>query len=92
MPLTNGYTQLTGTERRLLLLIARLDGAPCSKARMAECVGRCAHTVDRAIRRLREMGAIESIPAYAENGGQVANSYRVASADALAEALRRSGD
>ena len=89
---TNGRMRLSETERRVLFLIACLDGAPCPKAQMAERVGRCVRSVDRAVKRLRQEGAIESVPTYAADGGQAANSYRVTSVDALAEALRRTGD
>lgn len=92
MSTTKGHVRLSGTERGVLLLIAQLDGAPCAKARMAESVGCCVHSVDRAVKRLRQEGVIESVPTYGEDGGRRANIYRVTSADALAEALRHTGD
>ena len=88
MPTTEGRVRLNGTEKMALLLIAQLDGAPCSKAEMAARIGRCANSVDRAIKHLRQEGVIESVPTFSEDGGQGANSYRVASVDALAAALR----
>lgn len=56
---------------------------------MAGRIGCCVRSVDRAVKRLRQEGAIESVPTFAEDGGQGANSYRVSSAEALAAALRR---
>ena len=81
--------RINKTERSVLLLIAQLDGTPCSKAEMASRIGCCVRSVDRAIRSLRQKGAIESAPTFAEDGGQGANSYRVASVEALAAALRQ---
>lgn len=92
MSTTAGCVRLNGTERSALLLIAQLDGAPCSKAEMAGRIGCCMRSVDRAIKRLRQEGAIESVPTFAEDGGQGANSYRVSSAEALAAALRRASE
>lgn len=92
MSTTEGHVRLNRTEGSALLLIAQLDGAPCSKAEMASRIGCCVRSVDRAIKRLRQEGAIESVPTFAEDGGQGANSYRVSSAEALAAALRRASE
>ena len=92
MSTTAGCVRLNGTERSALLLIAQLDGAPCSKAEMAGRIGCCMRSVDRAIKHLRQDGVIESVPTFSEDGGQGANSYKVSSAEALAAALRRASE
>ncbi|HIZ17947.1 MAG TPA: hypothetical protein IAA22_02385 [Candidatus Olsenella stercoravium] len=81
--------RLTPTERAIVLLVAELGGEPCSKARMAERLGRNEKTVDRLLSGLRRDGVISAEPAFAPSGGQLANSYRVADVDALAECVHR---
>lgn len=73
----SGERRLTPTEKRILLLIERLDGNNCTKAEMAEILGRNEKTVDRLLSRLRREGIVESRPAFEGNGAQRANSYRV---------------
>ena len=92
MSTTEGHVRLNRTEGSALLLIAQLDGVPCSKAEMASRIGCCVRSVDRAIKHLRQEGAIESVPTFAEDGGQGANSYKVSSVEALAAALRRASE
>ena len=81
--------RLTPTERDIVLLVAELGGEPCPKARMAELLGRSEKTVDRLLSGLRRRGVVAAEPAFAPSGGQLANSYRVADVDALAECVRR---
>ena len=81
--------RLTPTERAIVLLVAELGGEPCPKARMAELLGRSEKTVARLLSGLRRRGVVATEPAFAPSGGQLANSYRVADVDALAECVRR---
>ena len=81
--------RLTPTERAIVLLVAELGGEPCPKARMAELLGRSEKTVARLLSGLRRRGVVAAEPAFAPSGGQLANSYRVADVDALAECVRR---
>ena len=84
-----GEVRLTPTERAIILLVNELDGRPCSKALIAERLGRNEKTVSRLISGLRRRGVLVSSPAYGPNGAQLANSYRVTDVDALGESVRR---
>ncbi len=68
---------LTPTERRILAFVIEHEGERCSKALIAERLGRNQKTVDRLIARLRKEGYLEVEPVWGENGGQLANSYRL---------------
>lgn len=69
---------------RVLEIIARdteRTGVSCfAKRDLAEALGCNVRSIDRAIRRLRREGAIESVPRYSDSGAQLANAYRATSA------------
>ena len=50
-----------------------------NKNDLALSLGCSAHTVDRALARLRRSGALTSTPIYDELGGQLGNEYRATS-------------
>lgn len=53
------------------------NGVSCfTKRDLADALGCSIRSVDRAIRRLRSEGAIESVPRYGNSGAQLANAYR----------------
>lgn len=58
------------------------DGVSCfTKRDAAEALGCDVTSIDRAVRRLRAEGAIESVPRYSATGAQLANAYRETSAN-----------
>lgn len=67
---------LTPTARMILSFVKRHEGRPCSKAQIAAALGRSQKTIDRLISELRAQGLLVSEPVYADNGGQLANTYR----------------
>lgn len=77
-----GACHLTPSQQRALGYIAAqtavAGGVRCTKREMAEMLGCDVKTVDRAIAHLRREGLIEVEPRYHENGGQLANTYRIA--------------
>ena len=69
---------LTPTERRLIVYMRSHHGKlSCSKALLAEELGRSVKTVDRSIAGLRRKGMLQVESAWAENGGQLPNTYRL---------------
>ena len=74
----------TFVHERVLELIERdteRDGVSCfAKRDLAAALGCNVRSVDRAIRRLRSEGAIESVPRYGDSGAQLANAYRATAA------------
>lgn len=70
--------RLTPTERRIIAYVAGHEGQRCSKAQIAQELGRNVKTVDRLVSRLRAEGLLVSEPCWGENGGQLANTYRLA--------------
>lgn len=68
---------LTPAQYRILGIIAASGGNPITKSDIAKKAGCVVHTVDRAVRRLREEGFVEPVVNYDEAGGQVGNSYRL---------------
>lgn len=70
--------RLTPTERRIIAYISEREGFPCTKGEIAAALGRNRKTIDRLVSHLRADGLLVSEPAWAENGGQLANSYRLA--------------
>lgn len=70
----------TFVHERVLEIISRdteQDGASCfTKKELAEALGCNVRSVDRAIHRLRNEGAIESVARYSDSGAQLANAYR----------------
>lgn len=75
---------LTPTQERILGFIAMHSvnggGACLSKQELAQNMGCCTKTVDRAIRKLKAEGYVEVLPIFGNNGGQEANRYRIARA------------
>lgn len=65
---------------RVLVLIAMEtrsgSNAQLTKGDMAQKLGVHVCSIDRAVKRLRDEGAIESIPCYSDRGAQLANAYR----------------
>ena len=71
-------TRLTPTERKILAFVIEHEGKPCSKAMIAEALGRNQKTIDRLITNLRNQGLLVVEHSWGENGGQLANTYRLA--------------
>lgn len=69
--------RLTPTERAILAYVSEREGEPCTKAQIADALGRNRKTIDLLIARLRADGLIVSEPTWADNGGQLANVYRL---------------
>lgn len=69
--------RLTPTERRILVYIAEREGQPCTKAQIAQALGRNRKTIDRLVSQLRADGLLVSQPMWGEDGGQLANTYRL---------------
>ncbi len=78
----NANIALTPTQERILGFIAMHSvggGSAClSKQELAQSMGCCTKTVDRAIRKLKAEGYVEVLPVFGGNGGQEANEYRIA--------------
>lgn len=69
--------RLTPTERQILSFLANHEGVPCTKAEIAEALGRNRKTIDRLVSNLRADGLLISEPSWGENGRQLANTYRL---------------
>lgn len=69
--------RLTPTERRILAYLAEREGQPCTKAQIADALGRNRKTIDRLVSQLRADGLLVSQPMWGEDGGQLANTYRL---------------
>ncbi|OUO33967.1 Rrf2 family transcriptional regulator [Olsenella sp. An293] len=69
--------RLSKTAVGILAYVGRNEGEPRSKAQIAEALGRNVKTVDRLIARLRDEGLLVVDQRWAENGGQLANTYRL---------------
>lgn len=72
--------RLTKTEVAILAYVGEHEGERCSKAQIAEALGRNVKTVDRLVSALRSDGLLVVEPRWAETGGQLANTYRLARA------------
>lgn len=70
--------RLTPTERRIIAYVAEHEGQCCAKAQIAQALGRNRKTVDSLVSRLRSEGLLVSEPRWGDNGGQLANTYRLA--------------
>ena len=68
---------LTNSQLRILGYIASCGAQGCSdtKNAIAEKLGVCPKTVDRAVRRMRDDGLIVSTARFDENGAQLGNVY-----------------
>ena len=80
---SKGPDRLTPTQRNLISNIASHqvdDGfVAISKREMAEYLGKCEKTIDRAVSDLRKRGLVETSSRYGAGGGQIANAYRFTS-------------
>lgn len=77
-----GRVRLTDTQLKILGAIAASRRHPISYKELAESVGCCAKTVDRAIARLRNAGLVEVRNARGAAGGRDADAYVLSSARA----------
>lgn len=76
----DGTRRLTKTEIAILAYVGEHEGEGCSKSAIAESLGRNVKTIDRLVSALRTDGLLVVEPRWAENGGQLANCYRLARA------------
>lgn len=77
-----GRVRLTDTQLKILGAIAASRRYPITHRELAESVGCCTKTVDRAIARLRNAGLVEVRNARGADGGRDANAYVLSSARA----------
>ena len=77
-----GRVRLTDTQLKILGTIAASRRHPISYKELAESVGCCAKTVDRAIARLRNAGLVEVRNARGADGERDANAYVLSNARA----------
>lgn len=77
-----GRVRLTDTQLKILGTIAASRRHPITHRELAESVGCCAKTVDRAIARLRNAGLVEVRNAGGADGGRDANACVLSSARA----------
>lgn len=77
-----GRVRLTDTQLKILGAIAASRRHPISHKELAESIGCCAKTVDRAIARLRNAGLVEVRNGRGAAGGRDANAYVLSSARA----------
>lgn len=77
-----GRVRLTDTQLKILGTIAASRRHPITHRELAESVGCCAKTVDRAIARLRNAGLVEARNTRGADGGRDANAYVLSSARA----------
>lgn len=84
---------LTPTQERLLGYIAVKSSShgdfTCSKSELSNRLHCSAKTIDRALQRLRQEGIIVVEEHYLENGGQMANSYRLADGGSVSGKAQR---
>lgn len=77
-----GRVRLTDTQLKILGTIAASRKHPITHRELAESVGCCAKTVDRAIARLRNAGLVEARNTRGAAGGRDADAYVLSSARA----------
>lgn len=78
-----GRVRLTDMQLKILGAIAASSRRhPITHEELAESVGCCAKTVDRAIARLRNAGLVEARNIRGADGGRDANAYVLSSARA----------
>ena len=71
----SGLLDLTPAQYRVLGIVAASRGNPITKSDIAKVAGCAETTVDRAMRRLREEGLVETAENRDEKGAQIGNSY-----------------
>ena len=82
-PEGGGRVRLTDTQLKILGAIAASSRRhPITHEELAESVGCCAKTVDRAIARFRKAGLVEVRNTRRADGGRDANAYVLSSARA----------
>lgn len=84
-----GRVRLTDTQLKILGTIAASRRHPITHRELAESVGCCTKTVDRAIARLRNAGLVEVRNTRRADGGRDANAYVLSSARAAKAAQAR---
>lgn len=72
--------RLTKTEIAILAYVGQHEGEGCSKAQIARELERNQKTIDRLVASLRASGLLVVEQRWSENGGQLANAYRLARA------------
>ena len=77
-----GRVRLTDTQLKILGAIAASRRHPITHRELAESVGCCAKTVDRAIARLKNAGLVEVRNTRGAAGGRDADAYVLSSAQA----------
>ena len=68
---------LTKTESAILSYLEERGDEPCSKAQIAKALGRNVKTIDRLVSGMRVDGLLTVEHRWADNGGQLANVYRL---------------
>lgn len=58
-----------------MFYIAEHEGEPCTKAQLAEALGRNKKTIDRLVAHLKEEGLVTSKAQWGMGGQQLANAY-----------------
>lgn len=81
-PEGGGRVQLTDVQLKILGTIAASRRHPITHEELAESVGCCAKTVDRAVTRFRNAGLVEVRNIRRADGGQDANAYVLSNAQA----------
>ena len=73
--------KLSPTQKRMLRYFRTHAGADsltvATKKEMASALHVTERTIERGVMRMRQEGIIEVVPRHAENGGQLANGYRI---------------
>lgn len=81
-PEGGGRVELTAMQLEILGTIAASRRHPITRKELAESVGCCAKTVDRAIARFRNAGLVEVRSIRRADGGRDANAYVLSNARA----------
>lgn len=84
-----GRVQLTDMQLKILGAIAASRRHPITHRELAESVGCCAKTVDRAVARLRNAGLVEARNIRGPDRGRDANAYVLSNARAAKAAQAR---
>lgn len=75
---TGGTRRLTKTEVAILAYVGQHEGEGRSKAQIAHALKRNQRTIDRLVASLRASGLLVVEHCWAEDGRQIANTYRLA--------------